>query len=198
MTFPHLNRRTHLYLGLVLMPWFVIYGLSSIPFSHPAWGQSYYDDGVPQWTTRVERRYELPVPADGDVKQIGALLAKEVGAKGRVGASRQGKHRINAYVHTFRGATQIEYDLETKQLRARDRRFRWDQWLTGVHARGGYHGLSALDDGWAVTVDLAAAGLLLWVFSGIYMWWKLPGQRRWGWVALLAGCAVFGVFLALL
>ncbi|MCL5745749.1 MAG: hypothetical protein M1541_17795, partial [Acidobacteria bacterium] len=115
-----------------------------------------------------------------------------------VGASRQGKSRISAYVRTFRGATQIEYDLETQQLRARDRRFRWDQWLTGVHARGGYGGGSVLDDGWAVAVDLASAGLLLWVFSGIYMWWKLPGQRAWGWVAVLSGCAVFGVFLALL
>ena len=28
MTFSHLNRRVHLYLGLTLVPWFVMYGLS--------------------------------------------------------------------------------------------------------------------------------------------------------------------------
>jgi hypothetical protein len=198
MTFPHLNRRTHLYLGLFLMPWFVIYGLSSIPFSHPAWGQAFYDDGVPQWTTRVDQDYVLPVPADGDLREIGAVLARAVGAKGRVGASRQGSKRISAYVYTFWTATQVEYDVEKQHLRAQDRRFRWDQWLTGVHGRGGYHSGAALDDGWAVTVDLASAGLLLWVATGIYMWWHLPRLRGWGWAALGAGFATFAVFLALL
>ena len=34
MTFPHFNRRLHLYLGLALLPWLFMYGLSSIPFAH--------------------------------------------------------------------------------------------------------------------------------------------------------------------
>ncbi|MCL5745750.1 MAG: Lrp/AsnC family transcriptional regulator, partial [Acidobacteria bacterium] len=84
MTFPHLNRRTHLYLGLLLMPWFVIYGLSSIPFSHPSWGQAYYGDGAPQWTTRAERRYELPVPAGSDGLMHPNRLLAELQAEGRV------------------------------------------------------------------------------------------------------------------
>ena len=34
MTFAQLNRRTHLYLGLALLPWFFMYGISSLPFAH--------------------------------------------------------------------------------------------------------------------------------------------------------------------
>ena len=34
MTFSHLNRRVHLYLGLALLPWFFMYGISSLPFAH--------------------------------------------------------------------------------------------------------------------------------------------------------------------
>ena len=34
MTFSHLNRRLHLYLGLALLPWFFMYGISSVPFAH--------------------------------------------------------------------------------------------------------------------------------------------------------------------
>jgi len=34
MTFSHLNRRVHLYAGLALLPWFFMYGISSVPFAH--------------------------------------------------------------------------------------------------------------------------------------------------------------------
>ena len=30
MTFTHFNRRLHLYLGLALLPWLFMYGISSI------------------------------------------------------------------------------------------------------------------------------------------------------------------------
>ena len=34
MSFDHFVRRLHLYLALTLLPWFFVYGISSIPFSH--------------------------------------------------------------------------------------------------------------------------------------------------------------------
>ncbi len=34
MTFNHLNRRTHLYLALALMPWLLIYALSALAIQH--------------------------------------------------------------------------------------------------------------------------------------------------------------------
>ena len=34
MTFSHVNRRVHLYLGLFLLPWLFMYGISSLPFAH--------------------------------------------------------------------------------------------------------------------------------------------------------------------
>ena len=34
MTFSHVNRRVHLYLALALLPWFFMYGISSVPFVH--------------------------------------------------------------------------------------------------------------------------------------------------------------------
>jgi hypothetical protein len=174
----HYSRRLHLYLGLFLLPWFLAYGISSIPFSHPAWGQKIY--GAPVWTTRLERQYELPVAPDGDLKEIAALLVREAGVEGSYGASRPNPRRINVYVHTFWRATQVSYDLEKKLLRAEDRRFRWDHFLTGLHARGGFRHGGFLNNAWAVVVDVVAAGFLLWVGTGLYMWWRLPRHRGWG------------------
>ena len=34
MTFNHLNRRLHLYLSLTLLPWFLVYAVSSLAIHH--------------------------------------------------------------------------------------------------------------------------------------------------------------------
>ncbi len=33
--------------------------------------------------------------------------------------------------------------------------------------------------------------MIVWIASGLYMWWELPGQRRWGWLAIVAGSVSF-------
>jgi hypothetical protein len=195
MTFPHLNRRTHLYLGLFLLPWFFLYGVSSIPFSHPEWGRSVYGDA--RWNVRFERPYELPNPT-GDLKQVGADLMREAGFAGVHGAYRPNPNRVNVYIPSLRSATQVIYDAQRKTIRVEDREFRWDHWLTGFHARGGFQHDNFLNDAWAVVVDLVSVGFLLWVATGIYMWWHLPRQRNWGWVALGGGVLTFAAFVALL
>ena len=75
MTFSHLNRRTHLYLGLALLPWFFMYGLSSIPFAH----SQYFDaidaaKNLPLWTMTMDRTVDLAVP--GDESQLRAFGAR--------------------------------------------------------------------------------------------------------------------------
>jgi hypothetical protein len=194
MKFHHFNRRSHLYLGLFLMPWFFLYGLSSIPFSHPAWGRAVYGE-APQWTVLFERPYELPLAPDGDLREIGAVLSKEAGIQGTYGAYRPNPNRINVYVHTFWDANQISYDIPGKKLRAETRHFRWDHWLTGFHARGGFQHENFMNDAWAVIVDIVCVGFLVWVGSGLYMWWHLKKQRNWGWLALGSGVASFIIFL---
>ena len=96
---------------------------------------------------------------------------------------------------TFWHSTQVKYFPERKLLRMEDRRFRWDEFLTGMHARGGFEDRRPLNLSWSIIVDLVCIGFILWIASGIYMWWKLPQTRTWGWLALGAGVAVFALFL---
>ena len=79
-----------------------------------------------------------------------------------------------------------------------DKRFRWDQFFTGLHARGGYQHDGLLNDAWAYIVDLVCVSILVWIASGLYMWWKLSSTRRWGAVALSGGILSFVVFLVAL
>ena len=69
----------------------------------------------------------------------------------------------------------------------KDRTFNWNVFLTGMHARGGFQQDSFLSDAWAVTVDIVCISMLIWIGSGIYMWWRLRQTRYWGFAALGGG-----------
>ncbi|MFN7936286.1 MAG: PepSY domain-containing protein [Bryobacteraceae bacterium] len=196
MKFPHFNRRLHLYLALVLLPWFLMYGVSSIPFSH----NQYFNEldqksGIPLWTQRLERPYEAPVP-EGNLRPLAKQVVMDLGLAGNYGAYRPpGSKYIEIYAATFLHATRARYFPEEKRITLEDRRFRFDQFLTGMHARGGFRHDGALEIAWSIVIDLFCLAMLLWIASGIYMWWSLPGLRRWGWLALGTGMASFALFL---
>jgi hypothetical protein len=196
MTFPQLNRRLHLYFGLALLPWFLMYGASSIPFAH----NQFFEErdkakGIPLWTTRVDQKYAIDVPAAGELRPIGARIMQDFGLTGNFGAYRQGPDQLNVYVFRFLHSTQVRYYIKEQRIVVEDRRFRFDQFLTGMHARGGFEQESFLADAWGVMVDLSCFGMLLWILSGLYMWWSLPQIRSWGWLAFLGGIASYVLFM---
>jgi hypothetical protein len=197
MTFPHFNRRLHLYLGLTLLPWFLMYGVSSIPFAH----NQYFEardkaKGVPLWTTRLDQKYVIEVPEGSELRATGARIMKDLGLEGSFGAYRQSPDQLNVYVYRFRHSTQVKYYIAQQRITVEDRRFRFDQFLTGIHGRGGFEQEDFLNDAWGVVVDIACLGMLLWIVTGVYMWWSLPGLRKWGWLALLGGIGSYGLFMA--
>lgn len=196
MRFLHINRRTHLYLALFLLPWFVLYGVSSIAFNHGTWFEERDRAlGIPLWTQVSERSgYEIPLPAGADLRPLADRIVADLGLPGAYGAYRQSPNQINVYVYTFWKSTQVKYFIAEKRLLVEDRRFRWDHFLTGMHAKGGFEN-GGLHNLWAVLIDVVCIGFLLWVATGLIMWWKLPQTRLWGWVALLAGILSFGGFL---
>jgi hypothetical protein len=197
MTFSHLNRRVHLYLGLALLPWLFMYGISSVPFAHNGWfEQRDRATGRPLFTLRLERPFDAPVPGDpGGLRQLGQTMLEAAGIHGMsFGAYRQSPTQINVYAYSFWTAIELKYFTDRQVLRADDRRFRWDHFLTGMHARGGFEQESALADSWGVVVDLVQLGILLWIGSGLLMWWELRGHRLWGALAMAGGLATFVLF----
>jgi hypothetical protein len=195
MKLSHANRRIHLYFGLALAPWFLMYGLSSAAFSHGA----FLDEldkakGLPQWTKRFEQTYEIAIPSEGPLRPVGAKMVSDFGLQGAYGAYRQSPNQINVYIYTFWRSTQLKYFIAEKKVIAEDKRFRWDHFLTGMHAKGGFE-QGGLHNLWGIFVDLVCLGMLAWVISGLVMWWQLPSTCGWGWLAFLGGLISFVLFL---
>jgi hypothetical protein len=68
---------------------------------------------------------------------------------------------------------------------------RWPQVATRMHFRGGYGQPPFLDKLWGLLVDVACVGIMVWVASGLIMWWRLPRLKAWGAIAVGGGLLSF-------
>jgi len=184
-------RRLHLYLGLALLPWVVMFGLSSYPFNHPAQLQ-------PKWTVQFDRPYRLDAATTGDLHATGARILRDAGFSGGFYVNQPTPQRINVTHTNFMHPTRITYFIDQQRLLAEEREFVWRQFLTSMHAHNGYALDGPLNKVWAVVIDLVCLALIVWIASGYVMWWLLPGSRSWGWIAIAAGVATFGYVVAVL
>ena len=192
MTFAHLVRRAHLFTGLFLLPWVIMFGVSTIPINHQS-------PEPAAWTRLAEHSFDAPVPASSeDLRPLGREMMNAAGLEGGYYVYRVNPRQVQAGHPRFLAPLRISYFPEERRLVVEQRPFSLRPFLSGMHTRGGYDMGGFWDSVWAVFVDAVSIGLILWIASGIYMWWGLPSTRGWGWIALGAGAICFAVIIATL
>ncbi len=193
MTFLHFIRRAHLYMGLFLLPWVIMFGVSSIPLNHVM-----SPDPV-RWTQVAEHRFSAVVPPAGEnLRPIGREMMNAAGVNGGYFVNRANPRQVNVNHPDFLTPVRVIYYTEESRLTVEHRDFSTRQFITGMHFRGGYDMGGFWDSVWALLVDIVSIALMLWIATGIYMWWQLPSTRRWGWLALGSGAICFAVIIATL
>jgi len=191
ITFNKLNRRTHLYLGLVLAPWFLIYAASSVVLNHRSWFEP-AGGNQPEWTTRFDRPYRMPPLADDTNEDLMAeQILRDNGLTGRY--RYHWDEAENFVVQRTRLLRTIRFTWFPAQHRllAEDKRFRLTDSLTSAHFRAGYGQPYWIETAWAVFIDLVVVGTLAWILTGLCLWFKLKRLRFWGWVAIGSGTVCF-------
>ncbi len=191
LKFDLINRRTHLYLGFVLLPWFFVYGFSSLMICHISWFQS----GPPEWTVLFDKEYENPIKDGEDIRETGKRILEEHGFRGAFWASRPNKNRINMSQFSFWRVNRLTYFVDEKRLLGERKFNTWDQTILGLHFRGGFIQPTFLDYLWGIIVDLVCIAMILWMVSGIIMWWKIRNTRLWGSIAIAGGFISFIFFM---
>ena len=194
MTFNHANRRLHQYLALSLLPWFFIYGFSSIYISHGRAIQKAFPSDVPVWSTRAERSIDYDIPVDGDLRTLGKEILADHDLSGPFFIGQRG-FGFQIYRVTFRHHVRITYRKESKSLKVEDRRFGWREFFGTLHTRGGFQKGEFFHNTWSVIVDIVCLSIVLWIASGTVMWWQLPALRRWGFAVLASGFISFFLFM---
>lgn len=195
MTFGLLNRRVHLYLGLFFILFFLRYPITAVLYNHKLGFDELYKD-LPAWTERFSRTYERPVPDDADLRQIAAQIIEDTQIEqGPFTVWRPNKDRLHIQRYDFFSTIRLTYFIDQKRLLVEDKSFRWDHFLHKFHWIGGYQHDSFISDLWAFMTDIVSVVIIIWIVSGLYMWYKTPGTRLWGCVALAGGVISFLIFV---
>jgi hypothetical protein len=198
MTFNQINRRTHLYLALGLLPWFLVYGISSLAIQHGDLFTFGDEPRNPPWEKTWEKAYERDVPEDPDWRQIGAQMLEEVGFEGLFHINTRDPKKIVITRFSFWSQDRLTWHPEEDWLAAEHQGLDLRTFIVWMHIRGGFGQESFLADLWAIIVDIVNVGFVLWVLSGLYMWWLLPSIRKWGFLAIGCGVLSFAWFLVTL
>jgi hypothetical protein len=199
MTFDRFTRRTHLYAGLFLLPWLFMYGVTSYPMNHAPFFDDLYKDGVAEWTEEPARDYHIEIPPKAELRPVAGQILKDAGVSAKkFGVFWRAPGELLVYAGGFKAPVEVIYFQEKDRMVVRHKRLRWDHVLSGFHATGGFDQENPIYDAWAVVIDVVMAAVLIWVASGIYMWWNIRHMRWWGALALGGGVVSMAVFFAVL
>lgn len=188
-------RRTHMYLALFLVPWVLMYAISTIAMNHRHLFQEWYDHEPAQWTLEREMPYTATFAPDTKRWIVGEQILTDLGIEG----AHQTRGRLDRTITITRHNTvtpqRITYDPKAQTLHIENQEFRTNAFLERMHRRRGYNQKYLSDDLWAITVDLFIVATVLWVASGLWMWWELKVTRKWGAISMISGIALFTFFL---
>jgi len=200
------NRKLHYYLGLYFLFFLWLFAFTGLLLNHPGWTFAEF------WPDRKQSVFERQIqpPRSGTDLDQARDLMRQLGIAGEIEwtATRSDPNTFDFRVTRPGHIFEIHTDFNKHRAIVQG---------TGLNAWGVVHILHTftgvrladarnqrdwiLTTIWALAMDALAAGLILMVFSGIYMWYGLIRKRRLGAAALALGvliCLWFAIGLKLL
>jgi len=191
ITFDKFNRRAHLYLGLFLMPWLLMYGVSSFLVIHP-----WLPTEEPARELLFERAYSRTVNIQGrdngpEMRAAAQEIIKDCNLEGAFWVRKPNPDSLYIERFSFRDTISLTYSITDQRLTAERQTLRWPQVAVRLHFRVGTDQPTLGNKLWGLLVNLACIGIIIWIASGLIMWWRLPRFRAWGAVAVGGGIVFF-------
>ena len=178
-------RASHLYTGLFLMPWMVLYAVSAFCLNHHEWFPE------PRWDVVREE----PFAADQALSQVpedqAQAILKHLELEGRHQIQEPSDpNRMVLWRPCVTGYYRITWDRQRSRLVVEQRGpCSFYTVVNNLHFQHGYEPQFKYF-AWAVIVDAVTISTVTWVISGIYLWARRPRKR------LLGGlCAILGTVL---
>ena len=185
--FTKLLRRIHLYAGLFLAPWVLMYALSTMVMNHKALFAD-KSSGAPAWEKRAERTFNGALSPDAPVDQRAATILAWLGMDGAFNARWQEKQgALVIQRQRLLDPVRITYTPADKRVVVEGQNRGTSALLERMHRRRGFERDYAADDSWAFIVDSFIVVMLFWVISGFWLWWQMKAVRGLGFVFAAAG-----------
>lgn len=193
------NRKAHYYLGLYFLFFLWLFAFTGLLLNH-SWKFAEF------WPNRTVSKFERSVQVEGQTDDLDRAHAvmRQLGIEGEVEWT---AGRTDGMLFSFRVArpgrtSQVTVDAQSN--RATVEQTDINAWgimrvlhtFTGVRSGDERNNRDwMLTTVWALSMDAVAAGLVLMVFSGLYLWMVQRAKRRLGAAALLAGTVACGMFV---
>jgi len=194
--FSKVNRRTHMYLALFLSPWMLMYALSTIVMNHREQFKEHYGGALVKWDKEMEQQYQGKFTPDADARFMGAQIMRDLQFDGNFNVNMSKDRRKLTILRTDPVTPRrITYSLTDGDLLVEKQQFRAQPFLESLHRRRGFQSAFLLDDLWGVVVDAVIVAMVIWIMSGLWMWWELKVTRLTGAMFMVSGLALFTMFL---
>lgn len=195
----HILRWIHLYTGLFLLPWMLVYGASALCLNHNHWFLDKLNIKPIHWQTEREIDFtpddKFPHEPVQQARAIVKLLDLD-GAHRIIGKPNANQLIINRICAT--GNYRITWRKHRSLIVVeKQKSFSFYRLIHFLHFRGGYGQPYFAHITWAVIVDAVSVSMWLWAISGVYLWWRRTRKLALGVVCLIAGVLSFAGLVVL-
>jgi hypothetical protein len=184
-----------MYLALFLFPWMLMYAFSTVVMNHRALFVEKYGAGPVPFEKERELVYEQAVSENAELRTTSRQILASLGLDGAHAVSRRKDGAIVINRNDLLTPRRLTYTPGDRKLVVERMEHRSNAFLERFHRRRGYATGYGVDTLWAVSVDLVIAAMVMWVLSGLWMWWEMKVTRRLGAAAMLGGAGAFALYL---
>ena len=186
-----LMRASHLYTGLLLVPWMTVYAVSAFCLNHSTWFVDPPRTG-PRWEPVREIEFPLGDEFPEDPNQRARAILKHLDLEGAFRLEDPAGNPMMIYRSCVTGMYRIAWHRQPSRLVVQ----RYGagslyQVVNNLHFQRGYDQEGVAYRTWAVIVDVVTFSTILWIVSGVYLWARRPRKRRLGGACLAAGALLF-------
>jgi len=194
-----LIRSFHVYFGLFISPFILIFGISVLAFNHLRFlNQTSPVRSLQEIRTRLD---EIPY----DTTDLGTAKAiiRKLNINGEIDYIAKNDNQISFPVNKPGLKTRVTVNTNTgsvvinRQIEGSFRAMNYLHIMPGQH-NASIRGNSFYMKIWKLMADAAVYLLLFLIVSGIYLWYSLKYERITGWYALILGMLIFTGLLLLI
>ena len=178
----HVIRKIHLYCGLVILAFLMMYFVSGFIMTHRPWF-------VIARAAPTTRTVALESSGDRSKEQLAADVQRQLGLAGRIQFPLQQPVDVTRFWLNHPGTEmRVDVSMRHKLIHLTTQREPWVGVLIMLHKVSSYDAHPVFD-AVALFSDLAGTSLIVFALTGVYLWWKTTRRRLWGILCLSASCA---------
>jgi hypothetical protein len=180
-----LIRKIHLYCGLIILAYLMMYFVSGYVMVHRPW----FLTAQPPVTTET-----VPFPAtrEQSPEKLAAQVQEHLKLVGRIQfaggqPNNQPPGMVRFWISRPRASIRVEVPTGEQHVRVITQRWNWVATLIVIHKVQGYDGEMRFNL-FSFFGDLTGVSMIVFALSGVYLWWKRTKNRLWGILCLTASC----------